>query len=397
MRKVINMVIPFIIILVWLMPVSNQYNTLNNGMMIRCYIFSLAILLLVFLYEGRINIYQIMISALILLSLIIFTGITISSKKNIAVVSYGYILNYMSFCVLINVKSIKFRREKILDILFLAVCAILIIVGILTVLDNAFIEDLLKTNYIIHYPHIYTVMWSAHKTVTFFGTHSIACYIYFILWWLLDYRRHIKKGIINYILMVGMLFNILMCTSVSAILCLGIILVYYYFSWIKKASKSSIIKSLIIILFLGIVVLLNINSIVLILFSSENGILGRYGSSGNLNVTLRYMIDNIIPIGICDIDGLWLTDGGYFVHLVRGGPILIALFYCGLYRFLKRNIRDKNRFYLLFFSLLLFEVGYQFTISMRFFMIMLFAILYFSYLFEEKQTLSNRTLREKIQ
>lgn len=385
MKKIINVLIPITIVIVWLMPVSNQYNTLNNEMMMRCYVCSLTLLAFVFLYEGKISLSQIIISTLIIMLLSLFTLITFNLKKSIAFISYGYFLNYIPFCFLINIKSSKFTNDKLLDKIFIIFCCILTIVGVLTVLNNHFIENLLKTYYIIHYPHVYEVMWASHKTVTFFATHSIACYIYFILWWLLDYRRQIKKGFFNYILMAGILFNIAMCQSVSSVLCLSIIFIFYYYSWIKKASKKSILKSASLIIILMILIILNINTIISILSSSQNGILGRYGSSGNLKITLSYIMNNIIPIGICDLDGLWLTDGGYFVHLLRGGPIFIFLIYYGLYKFLKRNIPDKKRCSLLFISLLLFEVGYQFVISMRFFMIMLFAVLYFSYLYNCKQ------------
>lgn len=387
MKKIINIVFAIIIILVWLMPVSNQYNTLNDNMMRNCYLLSLGVIVCAYLYESKYDKKQLLISFLIILILIIATEITLIFNKDSATISYGYLMNYIPFCVLINFKAEKLCKGKILDSLFVGVCILIITTGILTVLNNSFVEQLLKTNYIIHYPHIYTVMWNSHKTVTFFATHSIACYIYFILWWLLDYRRHIKKGILNYVLMLGIFFNIIMCQSVSAVLCIGIIFGYYYLSWIKRANKNTIFRSIILLVIFLIIILANSNSIIKILSSSENGILGRYGSTGNLNSTINFAIKNVIPIGLCDIDGLWLTDGGYFIHFVRGGILMLYLFYLGLYRFLKINIKDTKRAKLLFIALLLFEVGYQFTICMRFFLIMLFAVIYFSYLYNEKEKL----------
>ena len=227
-------------------------------------------------------------------------------------------------------------------------------------------------------------MWEKHKTVTFFGTHSISCYIYFIIWWLLDYRMTIKKSILNYIFIVGILLNIIMCTSVSAILCVGIIVSYYYIKWIKTPQKYNILKGLIGILIALTLVFISKDIIIQILGSDKNGILGRFGSTGNLNYTLLYAITQIIPFGFCDLNELWLTDGGYYVHFIRGGFFLVFLFYFGLYRYMKINIRDIKRCNFLFLSLLLFEVGYQFTISLRFFMIMLFAVIYFNYLYNEK-------------
>lgn len=386
MSKLTQICLPIIILIVWLFPVSNEFNTLNDDMVRRCYLLSLAVLIFTYIYERQINKQQIIIASIILLTLLISTIMFFSANRDKAHIAYGYLMNYIPFCVLVNIRIKKLNKSKILDFLFVAICILLITVGILTILDNNFIEQLLKTNYVIHYPHIYVVMWASHKTVTFFGTHSIACYIYFMIWWLLDYRMQVRKGILNYILIAGILFNIVMCLSVSAVLCIGLIVVYYYGKLIKKATIKSIISSVVLSVIVCIGILLNYEKIINILGSSQNGILGRYGSTGNLIDSLHYAFTNVIPIGICDVDQLWLTDGGYYINFLRGGIILVLFFYIALYKFLKMNIEDcvKRRF--LYIGLLLFETGYQFTMSMRFFMIMLFLVVYYRYLLNEEKT-----------
>lgn len=385
MRKAVSTIIPIFIVLIWLMPVSNTFNTLNDSMMRNCYLASLAMLVLVWFYECKFYAIQIGISAILMFLLIASTFVNMNINAGISKVSHGYLMNYLPFCILLNIKCTKLSRSKIIDKLFIMVCIVLIVVGILTIISNPTIENILKTYYTIHYPHLYNVMWASHKTVTFFGTHSIAAYIYFILWWLVDYRRQVKPGMLNYVLMLGILMDIAMCLSVSAVLCLGIIFSYYFVGWLKSASKSAIIRSFILLIVFMVGVILNIETIITILSSSQNGLLGRFGSTGNLNSTLSFAIKNVFPIGICDIEGLWLTDGGYFINFIRGGVIFVVLFYVGLYRFINKNIQVKSRAVLLFFALILFEVGYQFTTCMRFFMTMLFAIIYFSYLFEQSQ------------
>lgn len=384
MHKLIKNYLPIIILIVWLFPVSNQLNTLNNNLLRYCYLLNFIILIVVFLFERYIYKRQLIIAGLILTILTISTILFYVLNKDEAYIAYGYLMNYLPFCVLINIKISILSKNNTLDILFIVICILLIIVGILTLSNNVYLEQLLKKFYVIHYPHIYSVMWEKHKTVTFFGTHSISCYIYFIIWWLLDYRMTIKKSILNYIFIVGILLNIIMCTSVSAILCVGIIVSYYYIKWIKTPQKYNILKGLIGILIALTLVFISKDIIIQILGSDKNGILGRFGSTGNLNYTLLYAITQIIPFGFCDLNELWLTDGGYYVHFIRGGFFLVFLFYFGLYRYMKINIRDIKRCNFLFLSLLLFEVGYQFTISLRFFMIMLFAVIYFNYLYNEK-------------
>ena len=378
MNKAIRTILPVLMIIVWLLPVSNQLNTINESMIRNCFIFNSLILFLAFVYERKINYKQMEIAILIIAVLTISTILFVSTNKTSKIsVSYGYLLQYIPYCLLINIRPEKLRKSKVLDSLFIASCTVVIIVGILTVLHNTTIESVLKTYYINHYAHVYISMFNSYKTVTFFATHSIACYIYFIMWWLLDYRAKVKKGSLNYILMAGVIFNIIMCLSVSAVLCVGLIALYYYISWAKRTTRKNLLRSGIMIGVGIFFIILNINRIQAILSSDANGLLGRFGSSGNLNETLKWAITHIIPLGICDVENFWLTDGGYFTHFLRGGILLVGLMYYGLIRFIKINVHDKNRATMLTVSIFAFEVGYQFIVCMRFFMIMLFAIIYF--------------------
>lgn len=368
------------------MPVSNQFNTLNNEMVRNCFIMVLLVLISSFCYEGKIVKKQLFISISILFVLFISTFFFYELNKNYVKLSFGYLLNYISYCILINFKIEKLSRSIVLDYIFIFFTTLLIIIGLLTIVGNTSLEMILKTYYINHYPHIYTIMWESHKTVTFFGTHSIAAYLYFMIWWLLDYRSTVKKGVINWFMILGVIFLIIMCRSVSAILCLGLIVSHYCLKWARTKKIIGYLKIFIIVIITVLVTILTFNIIVNILSSDENGLLGRFGSSGNLIDTIKFSLTNMVPMGINDYAGLWLTDGGFFIQFVRGGLLLVVLYYAGLYNFLKINIRDKNARTFLFISLMLFEVGYQFTMSMRFFMLMLFSICYFNYLYNIKQS-----------
>lgn len=383
MSKLYKNLTPILIVLVWLMPVSNVLNTLNEDMVRNCYIFNLILLVIAFFYESKISIKQTSISIGILLVLAICTILTVLFGTRSSIVSYGYLYNYLPFCILISLHPLKLSKSKILDFLLILSSILIIITGILTVIGNPIVEMLLKKYYINHYAHVYTVMWEGRKTVTFFATHSIACYIYYLIWWMLDYRLSIKKDILSKILIVGILFCIAMCRSTSAVFCLCIIIGIYYLRWAKKATAKNIIRSLILFCIIIIAIIANYDIIFAILSSNVNGLNGRFGQSGNLIASLKYAVTAVIPIGLCDISGLWLTDGGYFINFIRGGIPLLVLYYFGLYLFLKRNIIHKGKRLELFTGLMLFEVGYQFTMCMRFFMIMLFLILYYNHYREQ--------------
>ena len=125
--------------------------------------------------------------------LLISTLLFFETHNSGAKITYGYLMNYLPFCVLICIKINKFSDSVVIDFAFISVCIIIIAVGILSVLQNPIIESILKTYYNNHYDYLYILMWQSRKTVTFFGTHSIACYIYFLLWWGIQCRMRVKK------------------------------------------------------------------------------------------------------------------------------------------------------------------------------------------------------------
>lgn len=376
MYKIYRNLFLILIVLIWLMPISNQYNVMNEEMIRNCYILNILILLLAIFLEGKLYKKQVVISFSIILILFVSTILTIKFSNDSPVISWGYLLNYIPYCLLLMIKPNKLSNFNFIDRLLQLCSVIVICVAILMVLDNSLVEIFLKTNYINHYPHLYEVMWNAKKTVTFFATHSIACYIYFLMWWMLDYRSKVNKTFFNKVLIVGIIFCIIMCKSTSAVLTTALIFGIYFLRWVKGKSKSGVLKSLMLCIVIMIIIFANYDMIQGIFSSDVNGLAGRYGDAGNLNATISYALSNVIPLGICDISGLWLTDGGYFIHFVRGGLLLVIFFYYGLYVLLRNNIQDKERRNSLFIVLLAFEIGYQFTISMRFFMIMLFLLIY---------------------
>ncbi len=383
MKKFINGLFPIIIILVWIMPVSNQLNTMNEWLIRICYLINILTLLGIWLYEKKLCKEQFCYATMIMGILLICTILTYLFNPDNPNIAYGYLFNYVPFCILINIIPRKTIESKFLDYVFDVTCFLLIIVGILIVIKNDFIGQFLKTYYANHYEWLYPDMLNRRKAVTFFGTHSLACYYYFILWWLADYRMKYKKDIKTLIIIIGMIFLIIMCKSISALLCVGIIITIYCIRLLKKKSKTSIIILSIGLVIILITICVNWPIIYEILASKSNGLLGRFGSEGNLNPTLKYMMFKI-PLGLCNIDNLWLTDGGFFMNFVRGGILLVIVYFLAFYKFLSRNILDKSYRNILFISIMLFEVGFQVTMSMRSFMIIIFAVIYFRSLYERK-------------
>ena len=388
MKKFINILFPIAIMLVWIMPVSNQLNTMNEGLIRICYLMNILILLSIWLYERILYKEQLTYATIIMGILFVCTVLTCMVNPDNPSIGYGYLFNYLPFCILINIIPKKIINSKLLDYVFDVVCFLLITVGILIVIKNDWITQLLQTYYVNHYEWLYPGMLKAKKTVTFFATHSLACYYYFILWWLADYRMKYKKDIKTLIIIIGIIFLIAMCKSTSALLCIGIIITIYFIRLLKKKSKTSITILSLGLLIILIAICLNWSTIMDILGSNSNGLSGRFGSEGNLNSTLKYMMFQI-PLGLCNVDNLWLTDGGFFVNFVRGGILLVIVYFLAFYKFLSKNILDKDYRNILFISIMLFEVGFQVTMSMRSFMVIIFAVIYFRSLYKRKPITEN--------
>jgi len=379
MKKIIEDIILILVLAVWIMPVSNQINIINNSMIRICYIFNIFMLLIVIFYESKLYIKQLIITVSILLLLGACTLLTYFYNTDNPIIAYGYLFNYLPFCLMVNAVPDKLSRSSLLDRLFDVICFILIVVGVLIVVRNLWIGDFLKTYYTNHYPWLYPEMLDSRKTVTFFATHNMACYYYFILWLLADYRFKIKKDKMSLVIITGMIFLIVMCKSTSMILCVGIIMSVYFIRWTRRGTINSTTIVVVALFLMLFVIIYRWDFIWQILGSKTNGLSGRFGADGNLIPTLKYMLGQL-PLGICDINNLWVTDGGIFVNFIRGGILLVVMYYWAFYRFISLNIYDNKCRNMIFYSFLLFEVGYQTTMSMRSFMIILFAIIYFKHL-----------------
>ena len=97
MHKLIKNYLPIIILIVWLFPVSNQLNTLNNNLLRYCYLLNFIILIVVFLFERYIYKRQLIIAGLILTILTISTILFYVLNKDEAYIAYGYLMNYLCF------------------------------------------------------------------------------------------------------------------------------------------------------------------------------------------------------------------------------------------------------------------------------------------------------------
>lgn len=350
------------------MPVSNAPNTINPSMMlfasiVLCVItFYLNILGMPRKYEKRELYLNIMYVALLLGFSFIFASINPGLEFK-----WGELFRYITLLLLLNLNIHLIGHKKFAFIVYAIASFLIIIVGVLEAINYEGINEFLRTYYVNHYPHIYTSMILSNKTVTFFATHSISCYVYLFLFMGWEFYSIKNKSKLSWICRIGLLLMIILCKSISAILCLTIVIIYYLIKYRKRLSKNYMIVFGIFFV-VGLVLLItNSTTILTILNSRENGILGRYfGGTALLSNSIKYIFSFGVPTGFYNLDSLSYTDSGYVVYMLRGGIGILIIIDIMVYKLFKRVFNNTAICKTLYFCILMFDFGYPILISQRF-------------------------------
>lgn len=374
-----------------LIPVSNVRNTLNNTMSVFAYIFLLIvlfafiILLNKFVYNRSdmfLNLFLVFLPTFFtILTYIIYPGLDLKT---------GDIMKFLILFLFINIPKFSIKQNRFFDIFYLIVSIVIIGVGFISVMKVDWMNEILRTYYVNHYPHVYTAMIQANKPVTFFATHSIAvfCYYLFFMGWEFSNVRQHKW--VRYTCQFGFFSLIVVCRSMSSVLCVGLILMYYIYKFRGRISKKNIMFIMLFIILACIVGIGNFGTIIDILTSKENGILGRYfGGKSALSQSIDYIMTFGTPSGFYNIPDLFYADSGYVVYILRGSLLFVILIACALYRVLKRLVENPILRIMLFIGILLFEVGYPVMISQRFVATLLFVLLFVRQRESNKQCVSS--------
>lgn len=377
--KIINCIFAFSLILIWLMPVSNQQHTLNVGLSNQMYICIFVCIFVMFFYDliksSSFCKRNFCVATLGLVLLIIFSLLTTIFKQG---GSFGLreLLMYTMLFIVLGHRFKFISASEIWRKLFYVASTIIALCGILMIVGNSAIWNFFSTYYVNHYSYSYALFESLRRPVTFFAANSTSCPVYFIIYfiWELCEKKHKVLRMVFRGVYVAL---ILACFNNSAILCVALIAFYTLFHSKKLTYKRLIINSVIII-GITIAVMMNIDYFQSIFSSKANGILGRYTSSGagNLVDTIKYILDFNMPIGCVFFSDLYATDSGLVVYALRGSVILDVCIYYLLYRSLKYYISDQFTSAFLFISILGFEVGYPILIEQRFLPFLLFAYIY---------------------
>lgn len=388
----INSLFGILIVVVWLMPVSNQRGALNSGLSNRMYLCFFVLFSLMFIYDLYRTKFLITRQILLVLFgislLLIFSLLTYISDNSIL---FG-IKEFLAFFFMLMILGYRFKfvhATKLWKLIFYIASLIIVLAGFGMLLGNSLVWNFFATHYVNHYSYVYEEFEMLRKPVTFFAANSITCPIYFFMFFIWELCESKTNKIISIFFRVSFIILILGCFNNSAILFLGLITLYYLTNSTEKLNSKTLFIRIAIVVIVMAFLMINISKIEGILFSQANGILGRYSSSGagTLRETVQYILDLNLPIGCMLVHNLYITDSGFVVYILRGSLLFAIIIYYLLKTSMDYSMPNQFVSRFMFISILLAEIGYPILIAQRFMPLLLFFFLYvkeFGYVQEKK-------------
>lgn len=277
-----------------------------------------------------------------------------------------YIYFMIGFSYLLRLKNI--RWHPVLGKAFLLVNVVNIGVGIGIIVQYESLLQFLKAHYTYFYPELLPIMFTLHKPVITFGTHSVAGFFFFLFFWLnLRTYQVTNKRFYLCLAVIYSVFSLFLFSFTSL----------FFLAWeigllIKIGLQRSWKMMVVIILLLGCGGAFLWQSLdnrkydlmdyaANYLQSSGNGLVGRYSAaSGDLVHNLEFIRDHPLrPIGLTIGSNLLLVDSGPVEYILRGSIPLLLVIYLGLFGFLRCNLADGRDFGIVLTAILLFELGFS--------------------------------------
>jgi len=273
---------------------------------------------------------------------------------------------------------------------------LIIILGVGIIIGNTTISNFLIYNYSFAYEDLLPNMLAARKPVATFGTHSVASFFIFFLFFLNIKTYQVKGKMVYLITSIIMLLLLIFIRSNTALGYSGIAFFILAGTFIKKKSSLLLVFGIVVTIFFYISVIdptiIDVfyeYDVLSILTSKDNGLAGRYSGTSVLAPTIDYIKNNpFVPVGLTYSDKLYYTDSGVILYFLRGSIFLASAIYLGFYSFLNSNLLRKKDVYYVFFFFMIFEIGYPTLIEPRVLCFIPFVVVYLNHLFAEKNVKS---------
>lgn len=263
---------------------------------------------------------------------------------------------------------------------------VLLAAGVAVVAAFAPVVDALVRWYAAGYPELVAFMTFARKPVFTFGSHSIAGFFYFLLFYLnLETARVTgqRRYLLTATALVALGYFLASVTAAVLMSCALATLVA------RSGQHRRLVVGILGVAALAGAVLLrdHVQDLAVVaqlsnsLGAQESGLSGRYASGGNLVSNLRYIAAHPFrPVGLTFSPDLFYGDSGPIEYLTRGSlPLLVAV-YGALATFLFRSLYAPRHARVLLTLVVAFEAGFTILTYHRFFFLVVFAVLYLNHL-----------------
>lgn len=280
---------------------------------------------------------------------------------------YGTAFYYLNLSLLFCLDLREIKIGKLTNKIFFFINIINIFLGFAIIFQNISIVNFIVQSYSAFYPELVPNMVMQQKPVLTFATHSIAGFFFYLLFYLCVNTYKSSSNIIYLLFAISyMIFMFYLKSNTANIF---LLIAFVQFLWFFLQNKPKLFYC--ITLGFGISYFFFVEKISNFLFlyqfqlsnslsSSNNGLLARYSSSGNLQGNFDYLTQNYFrPVGFGYSKSIMYVDSGFLEYLTRGSLLLVLLIYIGFFLFLKKNLKSKTAAYTLFFMFLLFELGFS--------------------------------------
>lgn len=320
--------------------------------------------------------------------LILFIATFFSQLQDVHLGAYvAFLPMSLLFCV--NLQGVSW--SGLLSGVWGVVNVILIISSIAIISDVLMFKSFFLNLYSAFTNSLLPNMFNFNKPVSFFSSHSIASFVYFLLFFVnFKIFIHCRKNI--YILFavfyVVILFFLKSSSSYYSLVIVLFVFIIYFFNIIIKYKKNILIVLFIVT---GTVLLINYYSNNVLcdhlmrfvsfvekrLSSPGNGFLGRYSTDGVLAGNVQYIKENpFLPVGLRSSSQFWFMDSGIIEYMLRGSVFLVFAIYYSLFRFLRFHLPSRSTYWLVFIIIFINELGFPYLKYFRFMFLFPFLIMY---------------------
>jgi hypothetical protein len=281
--------------------------------------------------------------------------------------AYGGYIPILLFSVLFCVRVKEIRLGAAARRMFDVANAVNLILAAMLLLEVPMVTEFFLNSYAYGYEELVPYMLEEGKPVLTFGSHSIAGFFFYLLFYVTLQTFVARRSRLNLLYAVCYLGLLLSLDSFTAMVfgALAIVQLTLCFEWRRSAVAALAMSALLVIGTAFAAPHLDgvadfQKDLVEILGRKENGLLGRYSSTGGLSTNFEYIAEHpFSPIGLGMSWQLWYSDSGPVEYVLKGSfPLLFAV-YTGAFLFFRTNLVSKQRALFLFAIFMSFELGYS--------------------------------------